>query len=161
MVEHCSANAEAMGSNPVQALKNVFFGLVYDHLTSNLQSATLKNHVGDFSWCFFLITSVLQHGRLRYFRDIINTHLSPNRKVWEGGGLKNLRNCAVRRHAIHIAFRIGLPLSMSSQRGRKCKSIGTWMLYDQPFCNTKRVTKKPPMRVNFWRTIDNSKDATD
>ena len=27
LVEHCSANAEAMGSNPVEALKIFFFGL--------------------------------------------------------------------------------------------------------------------------------------
>ena len=47
-VEHCRANAEAMGSNPVRAL-NFFLGRVYDHLTSNLQQAILKNHVGDFS----------------------------------------------------------------------------------------------------------------
>ena len=29
LVEHCSANAEAMGSNPVEALKFFFFGLKF------------------------------------------------------------------------------------------------------------------------------------
>ena len=29
LVEHCSANAEAMGSNPVEAQKKIFFGLKF------------------------------------------------------------------------------------------------------------------------------------
>ena len=29
LVEHCSANAEAMGSNPVETLKKFFFGLKF------------------------------------------------------------------------------------------------------------------------------------
>ena len=28
LVEHCSANSEAMGSNPIEAEKNLFFGLL-------------------------------------------------------------------------------------------------------------------------------------
>ena len=34
LVEHCSANAEAMGSNPVEVLKT-FFGLNCDYLNHN------------------------------------------------------------------------------------------------------------------------------
>ena len=37
LVEHCSANAEAMGSNPIEALKEIFRAKIYNCLKLQLQ----------------------------------------------------------------------------------------------------------------------------
>ena len=44
--EHCSANAEATGSNPVEAPKNVFFGLFRNCLNTIAKIARKKGFSG-------------------------------------------------------------------------------------------------------------------
>ena len=43
LVEHCSANAEAMGSNPVEALKFFFFGLKFAIANIAIITAMVKS----------------------------------------------------------------------------------------------------------------------
>ena len=45
LAEHCSANAEVMGSNPVE-VPNFFFGLICNCLTCSCQCETLKSFAG-------------------------------------------------------------------------------------------------------------------
>ena len=78
MVEHCSANAEAMGSNPVEALKFFFFGLKFAITLIAIITAMVKSL---FHFYFWLVrspadpaytSSIFFHGplhsRFHYFR---------------------------------------------------------------------------------------------